>query len=201
MNKPLALLAYTGMNTPWGKAQYVTEIIPNQIVFVGTAGHGGVKLSRKLNAMIPADVRAKGGWYEEDCDWAIPFVVLRNLIAETPEAKNLDNAISTLKNWHPTLYERLFSVVLAEGESFKKDEASFAVRHANDLQGVSAVGDWHTNVPQGFVGVTACVGGRKNGMFAGTLRNFLVPQEEYQVGRFSFIVDPAKYQEVDSKVF
>lgn len=61
--------------TPWGKAQTKVLITPWMFV-VGTAGHGGVKLDRKHNAMIPKQYRRLGGWYEEDCEISIPLYFL-----------------------------------------------------------------------------------------------------------------------------
>ena len=52
-----------GSHSPWGSIQTVT-VLGNEVWSVGTAGHGGIKLSRRLNALIPADFRGKGGWYE-----------------------------------------------------------------------------------------------------------------------------------------
>lgn len=198
-------IAYEGMSTPWGKAQYVYLTIPGQIAFVSTAGHGGIKLSRKMNAQVPDYMRRKGGWYEEDCEWAIPFVVFASQILANTVENSADFScimkgehITTLRNWFPAYYERYFNTTLKEGESLKRDEELARVRHANDLVSVSAVGDWHSAVPRGFVGVTACVGGRNDrGMYNGVLRNFLVPEAEYgKRTSFGFIVDPAKHEEI-----
>lgn len=65
-----------GSPTPWGPVQLVSY--PQEgVVVVSTAGHGGIKLDRKRNAMIPKAARAKGGWYEEDCQAAIPACVFK----------------------------------------------------------------------------------------------------------------------------
>ena len=61
-----------GSRTPWGTAQRVDYITP-WLTQVFTAGHGGFKVDRKHNALIVQSLRAKGGWYEEDCDWQIIF--------------------------------------------------------------------------------------------------------------------------------
>jgi hypothetical protein len=68
--------------TPWGKSQNTTKHGPG-ITFYETAGHGGFKVSAKLNEQIHVAFRdplasfgkhrAKG-WYEEDCDAAIVIV-------------------------------------------------------------------------------------------------------------------------------
>ena len=111
------------MRTPWGKADNI-EILAEGIIQVGTPSHGGVKLDRKRNAQVPSYMRRKGGWYEEDCDWAIVATVF-------PDAFKLDRendpefdriVKNTLKNWQPYGYEQFYGVVLKEGESILKDE-------------------------------------------------------------------------------
>ena len=42
---------------------------------VDTAGHGGIKLDAARNRKVPAVARQAGGWYEEDCQWAIAAYV------------------------------------------------------------------------------------------------------------------------------
>ena len=65
-----------GSRTPWGPAQHVAY--PQEGIFiVSTAGHGGVKLDRKRNSLVPKAARAKGGWYEEDCQASIPACVFK----------------------------------------------------------------------------------------------------------------------------
>jgi len=62
-------------HTPWGASQTADQIAPG-ITRYTTASHGGIKLSNKRRASMPAILRdiepfAGPGWYEEDCDWAI----------------------------------------------------------------------------------------------------------------------------------
>ena len=63
-----------GSYTLWGKAQCVAELAPGAWL-VSTASHGGIKLDRKRNAAVPRGARQEGGWYEEDCQWAIAAYV------------------------------------------------------------------------------------------------------------------------------
>ena len=58
------------MNTPWGRAQSRTVIIPG-IVSYSTSSHGGIKLDADLNKNVPQYMRNTDGWYEEDTEWAI----------------------------------------------------------------------------------------------------------------------------------
>lgn len=114
------------MSTPWGAVQHTAEIAPG-IVFYSTAGHGGIKLGpERLKQMPPymLNTCAGRGWYEEDCDWAMPAVVFAADFAadavrrgKNPEAA-AELARKTLRNWKPEVYELFFSVTLKPGESY-----------------------------------------------------------------------------------
>ena len=67
-----------GDRSPWGKIQHVTVLAPGAWS-VSTAGHGGIKLDAARNRKVPALVRGERGWYEEDCDWAIPAFVHKDV--------------------------------------------------------------------------------------------------------------------------
>lgn len=194
------------MRTPWGKADQVHELAPG-IFVVSTPSHGGIKVSPKMNKQIPEYMRTKGGWYEEDCEWSIPFVVFEGLLMMAAVTNSDSYTLTTIRtrehittfcNWFPEHFEQFFGVILAEGESSGRDKQIWKQRHANDLQVVSAFGDWHNNVPKGMVGVVACVGGRNNnGQYASKERYFLVPNEEYaQRSGHAFIVNPIKHKEI-----
>ncbi|HEX3729758.1 MAG TPA: hypothetical protein VHV47_08135, partial [Opitutaceae bacterium] len=49
-------------------------------VEVTTPSHGGIRVSLTALARIPEPLRETSfsgdGWFEEDCDWAIPYLVL-----------------------------------------------------------------------------------------------------------------------------
>lgn len=68
-----------GSPSPWGPIQSVTPLGADAVV-VTTASHGGVCVSPEALLKIPQPVRATaysgGGWFEEDCDWAIPYLAL-----------------------------------------------------------------------------------------------------------------------------
>jgi len=124
-NKKMPLV-YRGMRTPWGKADQVSF----EVSFIGkvyTASHGGLKLDAKHNHKVPEYLRRKGGWYEEDCDWCIPFVIFEKEIqAEVGMDKwnKLvgDEALRTMKMWLWESYEKLFQITLAPGESRGRDK-------------------------------------------------------------------------------
>lgn len=73
--------------SPWGKVQTCESVTPWMQV-ISTASHGGIKLDASHNRLIPATRRRKSGWYEEDCEVAIPLYFLFDLI----EADRLSSA-------------------------------------------------------------------------------------------------------------
>jgi hypothetical protein len=189
-------------STPWGASQY-SKTITRGIVFYGTAGHGGFHVSETFLKQMPdylktADTYANGmeGWFEEDSAWVLVVTAFPQLFTE----KDQISAKDTLRNWYPDAYEKHYNLVLQPGESHVKDERAFYAAHKDDYLVVSAVGDWHKDVPKGYVGVTATKGGRTpDGHIPTERRYFLVPQEEYAARtKFDFVVDPSKHKEVSS---
>jgi len=63
-----------GSSSPWGPVQHAETLAPGAWR-VDTAGHGGIKLDAARNRKVPGAARAAGGWYEEDCQWAIAAYV------------------------------------------------------------------------------------------------------------------------------
>lgn len=193
-----------GKQSPWGKIQTVRKVADG-IWWVSTPGHGGVKLNRTRNAQVPKYMRMPGGWYEEDCEWAIPAIVFKsefetyeNYLYEMhkdngyPKQNVYEMAIRSLKDWNPESYERYFNVKLQEGESYKHDKEIFHERHKNDYVVVSAI----TNkVNESMVDCTATLGAQRH---VGTpVKHFLIPSEEYNKrSPFGYVVDTEKYTEV-----
>lgn len=66
--------------SPWGAIQECSELAPG-IWSVSTASHGGIKLDRNRQASMPADMKRPGGWYEEDCEWCLPFCIFADDLA------------------------------------------------------------------------------------------------------------------------
>ena len=102
-------LAYS----PWGKVQTKEPIIPNKMFQVHTARHGGIKLDRELNKLVPACMRSKGGWYEEDCEWSIAFECVKHWItaSDCDWAKQTIASgahTETLKRWYPEHHALLY---------------------------------------------------------------------------------------------
>ena len=175
--------------SPWGRVQRV-YVLADGVQFVSTASHGGIKLNRKRNAEMPAALRRKGGWYEEDVEQALVLVGLPNLFR--PE--QVDEARKTVKNWFPDEYEAWTGETLTTEESFVKAERQFAIDNSDNYVVVAAWGDWRTKVPKGMVGVAATKGGNRNN----DLKWFLVSSEEYKGrSRFGFVIDENRHQPTD----
>ena len=168
--------------SPWGVVQH-GEKLSDGVYAVSTASHGGIKCYPKANVRIPAIFRANDGWYEEDCDWAIPVIFLGN------GPGTLEDAHKTLKNWHWKDYEQHFGVVLAPGESRGKDRVCWTVSNAGRWIVTAAWGDYHSSVPQGMVG---CHAVRDEDQ--ANSRYYLVPREEYAARNvFGFVIDESKH--------
>lgn len=86
-------------STPWGRAQWVTRC-GRGINLYSTAGHGGFKVSKGLNATMPDCLRIDDGWYEEDCDYARVVLAFPDRFNEGLVAAARDS----LKRWNPKAY-------------------------------------------------------------------------------------------------
>jgi hypothetical protein len=164
-----------GKSSPWGTIQDAKELIPG-VWTIHTAGHGGVKLDRKLNARVPEFIRRPGGWYEEDCEWSLAVVSLAALF----EAGLVDQARKTAKSWYPDEYTRLTGENVTADESHIVAGREFVERNRDKWVAIAAWGAWHEAVPSGKVGVFATVGGVRpsHGNMVPTAY-FLTTQERY----------------------
>lgn len=120
-------------STPWGQAD-AAVVYAKGITSYTTPGHGGFKLSKTLNEVIPADARNENGWYEEDSEWA--KVALFHPEAFTQFER--DHAKETILQTYPDLYERVFKVAIEEGQSYERDRQIFNARHAGDFHVIAA---------------------------------------------------------------
>ncbi|RUV66073.1 hypothetical protein EOA78_35415 [Mesorhizobium sp. M5C.F.Cr.IN.023.01.1.1] len=172
------------IGTPWGPSQGAT-VYAEGVVFHSTAGHGGFHLSLDRNGKVHAGLRAADGFYEEDECWAIVAFTFPLLFTSFERRA----AERTMKDSFPDAWEAITGNVLQPGESWKKDERMFLAEHANDWIVVSAIRSDHE---KGFVEVIATPGGKRG---PGTEeRRFLVPSEEYRIGRFGFVVDESRHR-------
>lgn len=171
-------------STPWGPSQRAT-IYADGVVCHDTAGHGGFQLSAERNAEVHPLLRAEGGWYEEDESWAAVAITFPHLFT----AFERRCAERTIKDSWPDAWEAIFGTVLLPGESREKDRRDLERDHAADWIVASAI---TSDQQPGFVEVVATLGGKRG---PGTEeRRFLVPSAEYRIGRFGFIIDPARHR-------
>ena len=186
-------------NSPWGKIQYTTAIAQG-VLHVDTSSHGGIKVDRKFNALMPDYLRREGGWYEEDCEWCLPFVALEEhfLCTGTPKIIEIikqEEHRRIFVSYYWSEYERFYRVILQPGESRGKAEEVWKEAHKADWQCVTAYGDWHPRVPTGMVGRACTVGGKSDG----ERRVFLLSAEEdHRRGSERFIPDLSRHQEISS---
>ncbi|MDK1376384.1 MULTISPECIES: hypothetical protein [unclassified Sinorhizobium] len=174
-------------STPWGSSQGAT-VYADGIVSHTTAGHGGFKLSAARNAKVHPMLRADSGWYEEDAAWAIVALTFRHLFT-TYERKCADN---TIRDSWPEAWEMISDRSLAPGESYEKDRRVFAQEHAGDWIVTAALRSDHR---PGMTEVIATIGGNRSER--AEARRFLVPSDDYAVGRFGFVIDEAKHASYD----
>jgi len=94
------------IETPWGKAQCVTNIT-DWLIKVSTSSHGGLRVSQDYNQFIPNELRDGQGWYEEDCAWSIVVTFLEKFILvdcwDYHSMKTIlhKDHIETFKRWYP----------------------------------------------------------------------------------------------------
>lgn len=161
------------MHSPWGSIQHSTPFAPG-FSSVSTAGHGGFRISETFarKQSIPADILAhaikQGGylWYEEDCDWAIPALVLEKYwpgifqyaLAKDPQYDCRASVIGTLSSTHPDLLfargiepdPKRYAHYLQEHQDARLRQQ----KHPAMING--AWGDWYTKEPGvGIVGTAS----------------------------------------------
>ena len=96
-----------GSSSPSGPIQTVTPLGPDA-VSVTTASHGGLRISLSALTRLPAAIRetaySRDGWFEEDCDWALPYLA-PGLDAHEPDAARGAEvwaaAVHTVQRFHP----------------------------------------------------------------------------------------------------
>jgi len=177
-----------GPSTPWGSAQYIKPF-GRGIGECGTAGHGGVRVSRALaeKTMLPAVlkqaiVRKDYYWFEEDCAYSL--VVLS--FPERFEEKAHEYAHAAAKNWFPDEYTLLTGNAVALEESHTLQRRKFEAETRDRFVVCSASGDWKEGVPAGMVEVLA------KRASDGARVTALVPADEYQTrGKFGYVLPEA----------
>jgi len=169
--------------SPWGKVE-LEHKIREGMTSVSTAGHGGIKLSATLNAKIPKIFRCKGGWYEEDCEWAIVALIF-------PEAfpGQEGQVLTIIKNNWPESYTIWSGKPVTLDESYELRRQHFRAVTASKFVVRAAWGDWHPNVPSGMVGVLARKFEPEEEAY------FLIKVDEYGDADkpFGFVIDPKRH--------
>jgi hypothetical protein len=129
---------------------------------------------------------------EEDCGYADLFLAkdaLRvGMNAKTGSTQTCEEVADTVKNWHPGFYTALTGDTLIADESYLLRKQEFDADNADNYVVTSACGDWHEQVPEGYVGVTAV---RRSD---GDKAEFLVSDAEYAARDGSFVVDEARHE-------
>jgi hypothetical protein len=173
-------------SSPWGAVQHQTNFAPG-VDQVSTAGHGGIKLDRKQNARIPDLFRLADGWYEEDCDAAIPiyFLAAPDFTAERKAA-----AEKSLKTWHWKQWEAWSGQTFAPGECRFKDEEEWKKAHRDRFVVVSAL-----RLDKDTVGVKA------TREADGAEAWFKVPDGEYTHRGMGFAVDETRHERASGPLF
>jgi hypothetical protein len=168
----------------WGAVQHSDTLAPG-IRQVSTAGHGGIIVDDAVLATMPAPLRLPHGIYEEDCDWSLVALAFPHLFK--PEV--VESAKATAKNYHPDRYMQHTGETLTEADSYILAKRAHTERIKGAWEGVSASGDWHKTVPEGYVGVHI------RHTETSEERTILVPATEYRSrGDYSwFTREPDKY--------
>ncbi|MDX1744810.1 MAG: hypothetical protein R3324_02635 [Halobacteriales archaeon] len=175
-----------GYRTPWGEAQ-TAYTYAEGVVFYSCAGHGGVKVNKPLNRLIPEPLRNEDGWYEEDCESRIPWYFLLHD----------EGSAEPIKHYWPDEWTAATGERLEVWQSRELQRRAFVKTNAGRPLVVSAFGAWADWVPEGKVGVKARIGGRGNPH--GAESRWLIPKDEYRAGGdsgFGFVVDPERHERV-----
>lgn len=159
--------------TPWGRAQeIITYNNKEGIRFISTAGHGGIKLDRKTNPKVHASWRRKGGWYEEDCEWAIVALTFPEMFTE----EEIESAHTICKNYFPDEYTTATGNPVSVADSYVLQRRIREKRQLTEFVSGAVWGDCFEFVPKGHVLVCGKKGPPENMVE----EFFLVPQEEYK---------------------
>lgn len=108
-----------GGHSIWRAIQTVHQFGPYACA-VSTAGHGGFWVSPEGMGRVPENARStgysRGGWFEEDCDWCIPYLVL-GLHAYESEPHRVEAMQAEAKRYlhrcHPDLVVMVLEAIAA----------------------------------------------------------------------------------------
>ena len=93
--------------TPWGISDDSGDVLAEGIISYSTPSHGGIWLSDERMKQIPATAKNFLGnfrWWEEDCDWVVPYIIFKDDIKEYGTAYKFDEnllvAYGIAKHFH-----------------------------------------------------------------------------------------------------
>jgi hypothetical protein len=176
------------ITTPWGPVESSHCITPG-ITFYEAPGHGGIKLTPRMNAAMPAMFRQDSGWYEEDCEAAKVMIVYSRYFSD----EQVKLARETVRRYWNDAY--LSWQALHQSSREVSDQKFFLKQNRDAFISISAKSDRSPEVPKGMVRVVATLGGKLD--LQSTRRYFLVPKGEYRERQpFGFVVDLERHEEV-----
>jgi len=73
----------TYQHSPWGEIQE-TKHIGTGLIMVSTARHGGIWVAPEQLKRMPEHIRSHDGWYEEDCEVAMPLWFFYDELFQVP---------------------------------------------------------------------------------------------------------------------
>jgi len=105
-----------GDYTPWGPADFVTELAPG-IVSVMTPSHGGIFLDEAHQALIPNEIMPfteDTRFWEEDFDCYVPLLLFRPELHETGALRQFkfDVAEEILKRERPRWWIAIVKAII-----------------------------------------------------------------------------------------
>jgi len=105
------------MNTSlWGEVQEKKKILPG-IYWITTAGHGGLKVSGQAKELLSKKAQYLGTnhggslYYEEDCQYVIPFVDNRKIYDAAIKVLgefSMESLETSMKTYYPEYFNPLF---------------------------------------------------------------------------------------------
>lgn len=170
------------IETPWGWPDHSVRYADG-ILCYSTPSHGGFHVDGEHSAQMPAALRNLDGWYEEDCEWAKVATAFPNLFTD----REREHAERILRNWMPAVWEAVYRRTLDPSESYMRDRQHFEAEHADDWVVISAS---RSDEHPGQVECRATLGGQRGDV---RVRKFLVPRDEYCIGRHGFVIDESRH--------
>jgi hypothetical protein len=140
VNPPVFRRSPMPKRSPWGMVEKdiagrydATELAPG-IWQVGTAGHGGWKLSAQRNAEVHELLRSADGWYEEDGDYKIPMLTFCDELEPLRRQGDPEDKFGRpyleagIRDQYPDEWEEITGTTVEPGQSSVRDRREFVKR-------------------------------------------------------------------------